>query len=264
MIRNALFLVLFVFGQVNCQSQFVEEFTIEGKFDFIEFDNLFNIYGVKFSEIFKYKPNGEFMFRYSDEQLGQVGALDITFPLRPMVMYPELNYVILLDNTLSNNRGRINLLSRNIGLGLLGCLSVQNHTWFYDGMSFSLTRMNENFVEVAKTGNLSQILRTELQPNYMVEFANRVYLNNPETGILVFDIFGTYIKTIPLIGLDRFQIFENQIAYFKDNTIYTYDVKNYTESELKLPEECSQALIFKNRIAALQKNCIKVWEVTNP
>jgi hypothetical protein len=219
---------------------------------------------VRYSEIFKYKPDGTFAFRYSDEQLGEVGALDITFPLRPMAMYPELNYVILLDNTLSNNRGRINLLSKNIGLGLLGCLSVQNHFWFYDGMSFSLTRMNENFKEVTKTGNLSQILRTELQPTFMVEFDNRIYLNNPETGILVFDIFGTYIKTIPLLGLERFQIFENRIAYFKDNSIFTYHTQDYSETEIKLPEKCVQALIFKNRIAGLQKDRIKVWEVTNP
>ncbi|MEM9053355.1 MAG: hypothetical protein AAGC47_14980, partial [Bacteroidota bacterium] len=214
--------------------------------------------------IFKYRSDGSFAFRYSDEQLGTVGAIDVTYPLRPMVMYPELNYLIMLDNTLSNNRGRINLLSKNIGIGLLGCSSVQNHFWFYDGMSFSLIRMNENFGEVAKTGNLSQILRTELNPNFMVEFANRVYLNNPETGILVFDIFGTYIKTIPILGLERLQVFENGLGYFKENILYIYNTRDYSEKEIELPVECSQALIFKNRIAGLQKEKITVWEVILP
>ena len=248
----------------SCNAQLSEEYSIDGSFDFIDFDNLFNVYGVKNTEVFKYRSDGSFAFRYSDEQLGTVGAIDVTYPLRPIIMYPELNYLCLLDNTLSNNRGRINLLTKSIDNGLLSCSSVQNHFWFYDGMSFSLIRMNENFGEVARTGNLSQVLRIELNPNFMVEFANRIYLNNPETGILVFDIFGTYIKTIPITGLNRFQIFENGLGYFKNHTLYLYNTQDYSEKEIKLPVECSQALIFKNRIAGLQKEKITVWEVLQP
>ncbi|HKK39972.1 MAG TPA: hypothetical protein VJ949_11185, partial [Cryomorphaceae bacterium] len=204
MIRAILTSSLFLLSLHFAQAQFMELYTIPGKFDFIEYDNLLNVYGVRNTEIFKYKSDGSFAFRFSDEQMGEVGSLDVTYPLRPMVMYPDLNYIVLLDNTLSDNRGRINLLDKNISMGTLGCSSVQNHFWFYDAMNFSLLRMNENFAQIATTGNLSQVLRLDLNPNYMVEFTNRIYLNNPESGILVFDIFGTYIKTIPIKGLERF------------------------------------------------------------
>lgn len=262
--NRVLLTALFFFSSFFSMAQFMELYSIKGKFDIIEFDNLLNLYGVKRTEVFKYKSDGSFAFRYSDEQMGEIGALDITYPLRPMVMYPDLNYAILLDNTLSDNRGRINLLSKNISMATLGCSSVQNHFWFYDAMSFSLVRMNENFGQVARTGNLAQVLRVDLNPNFLVEFANRIYLNNPESGILVFDIFGTYIKTIPLKDLERFQVFENRVVYFVDNKLHIYNTLDYTQTELELPDECIQALLFKNRVAGLCGDRIKVWELIKP
>lgn len=225
-------------------------FEIETEADFICFDNLLNMYVVRHSELVKYDKNGVFLFRYSDRQLGKIGAVDVTFPLRPLVMYPDINYAAILDNTLSNNRGRINLLNRGIDMGTLGCTSVQNHFWFYDAMSFSLIRVNENFNRVTDTGNLAQVLRiADLQPNFLTEFANRVYLNNPSTGILVFDIFGTYIKTVPIIGLEEFQIDKGEVVYFKGGNLFRYDLTNYTERGIPLPENVLQALMQKNRIA---------------
>jgi len=264
MIKALLSSILFFLFSHCSQAQYMELYSIPGRFDFIEYDNLLNVYGVRSTEIFKYKSDGTFAFRFSDEQVGGVGALDITYPLRPLVMYPDLNYVVLLDNTLSNNRGRINLLSKNISMGTLGCSSVQNHFWFYDAMNFSLTRMNENLSQAATTGNLSQILRIDLNPNYIVEFANRVYLNNPESGILVFDIFGTYISTIPIKGLERFQVFENTVVYFENNKLHRYNTRDYSETEIELPEKCRQALVFKNRVAGLCGDKIKVWELIKP
>ncbi len=149
-------------------------------------------------------------------------------------------------------------------MGTLGCSSVQNHFWFYDAMNFSLTRMNENLSQAATTGNLSQILRIDLNPNYMVEFANRVYLNNPESGILVFDIFGTYIKTIPVKGLKRFQVFETTVVYFVDNKLHRYNTRDYTETEIELPKKCCQTCDFQEQVAVLTGDNIKVWELINP
>lgn len=258
-----LFLLL-VLTPLFGSSQFVEEHTIPGDFDSMEFDNLFNTYGIKGAEIVKFNSEGVQSFQFSDRQTGEIGNLDVTFPLRPLVLYPNLNYVILLDNTLSNNRGRINLTEKNLSLMTTGCSSVQNHFWFYDAMNFSLVRFNENFKQVATTGNLAQVLRMELDPNFTIEFANRVYLNDPKQGILVFDIFGTYIKTIPLKGLSEFNVNERGISYFKSGNIYLYDPISFSEQMIELPVECQEAFIWENRVAALCDGSIKVWEVVQP
>lgn len=245
-------------------AQWVEQFRIKAGADFISTDNLLNIYRVQGAEIYKYDKTGDFKFRFSDNQLGKVGKIDVTFPMRPLVAYPDLNYIVLLDNTLSENRGKINLMDHNIPLATLACASIQNHFWFYDAMSFSLIRTNDSYRNVQQTGNLAQILRINLEPTHMEEFANRLYVNNPGTGILVFDIFGTYIKTIPIKGLSRFQVFENHLIYFANNTIYRYNFKTFDTSEILLPVKAEDAQVQKNRVVALLKDEIVVFDYTMP
>ncbi len=161
---------------------------------------------------------------------------------------------------MSNNRGQVNLLDHNIGMGLLACSSVQNHFWFYDAMKFALIRTDENFKEVSSTGNLAQILGIELNPTSMTEFANRLYLMNPSTGIMVFDIFGTYIKTIPVTGITDFQVFENEIAYLDKNTLIRYNTLLFELKEIELPYICKSAQIQKNSLILLTDQKILILE----
>jgi len=245
-------------------AQWKELYRITDSTDFIAFDNLFNLYRVRGSELFKYNPDGELQFRYSDKQLGEINTIDVTYPLRPLLTYPDLNYIAILDNTLSNNRGNINMLNYNIGLASLATNSVQNHFWFYDSMNFAVLRLNENFKEVSRTGNLAQVLGIELDPIAMTEYSNRLYINNPSTGIMVFDIYGTYIKTIPLKNIHSFQVFENEIVYCEKGKLLRYNTLLFETREIQLPVPCKSAYIQKNRIALLNDKGIIVLKNSNP
>lgn len=257
-----LVLCLLLSLRVCAQEISHELFNIVGSFDFIAMDNLLNVYTIKGTEMVKYDKNGERQFRYSDKQLGDIGGVDVTFPLRPLLTYPGINYVVMLDNTLSNNRGNINLMNHNIDLGTLACTSVQNHFWFYDAMNFKLIRTNENFRPVVETGNLAQILRIgAMEPNYMKEFANRVYVNNPSTGILVFDIFGTYIRTIPIMGLSGFQINENELIYFYESNLYRYHLRNHSNTSFEVHSKSRSAMLQKNRIAVELPDKVVVYQL---
>lgn len=237
-------------------------YSVEKELDFIAFDNLFNVYTIHESEIAKYNNEGDFQIRYSDKRLGNIGQVDVEYSLKPLLTYPDLNNIAILDNTMSNNRGTVDLSQLNIGIGALAINSVQNHFWFYDAMTFSLIRTNDNFKRVVETGNLAQILGIEFEPRNMVEFSNRLYVNNPKTGILVFDIFGSYIKTIPLKGLSHIQVFENEIVYFSENKLIRYNPTLYKESVISIPIECKDAYIQKNRLAVQTEKGFAVLENT--
>lgn len=258
-----LFVGLFLTSNVFSQTEWTEAFRIQEVSDYIIVDVLNNIYSVDKSELDKYDGEGKFQFRFSDKRLGNIESVDTSYPLRPFVLYSELNYVVLLDNTLSNNRGNINLINHQIGLATAGCSSVQNHFWFYDAMQFSLIRTDENFKQVTISGNLAQILNIDLQPNFMIEYANKLYLNNPETGILVFDNFGTYIKTIPLKGLSSFQVFENEIVYFESGKIVQYNTLLFESNEIEIPITCDAAFYSKDRLTVRSGDEIIVFKKTD-
>ena len=68
-----------------------------------------------------------------------------------------------------------------------------------------------------------------------MEYDNRVYLNAPDIGILVFDIFGNYIKAIDILGLDYFQLYENQLFYVEDETLQSYHLLSFFKQKIELP-----------------------------
>ncbi len=103
--------------------------------------------------------------------------------------------------------------------------SHDNGLWIYDQPSFELLRFNNNLEITDRTGNLSQILGIELQPTFLLEKDNRVFVNNPATGVLVFDVFGTYIKTIPVNDIATFQVMDDELVYFYEGHLRSWNLK---------------------------------------
>lgn len=200
-------------------------------------DNLNHFYTVSNNEIQKFDDKGVLLYMYSNKKLGEIHSLDVSYSLRPLVFYKNQNSIVLLDNTLSDNRTPVNLLDKEIYMPALVCNSVQNFFWIYDAQNYELLRVNENFIPQSRSGNLSQMISYNLKPAHMLEAENRLYLNNPETGILVFDLFGTYIKTIPIKAIFKFKVFENELLYLKNNKLMIYNMLDHSEKERIMPRD---------------------------
>ena len=81
-----------------------------------------------------------------------------------------------------------------------------------------------------------------LDPNFMLERDNSLYLNDPETGILIFDKYGTYSKTIPVKGLTSFQVFDRKIIYITGQEINIYDTRFNEFSKTLFPAEGAKSV----------------------
>ena len=106
---------------------------------------------------------------------------------------------------------------------------------FIDLQDFQLKKIDLNLQLQIQSGDLSQTIGGDILPNFLVEAGDYVYLNNPSTGILVFDLFGTYFKTIPLLNLKSFQVIGDQILYIENNMLMSYNRKNTIPKEIILP-----------------------------
>ena len=95
----------------------------------------------------------------------------------------------------------------------------------------------------------------------MKEYNNALYLNNPETGILVFDQFGTYVKNINITGLESFQVTEKGIYYLENKKIKKYEFRNLAIDELPLPQQNITGLaVDKNRLFVLTDKGVKIYD----
>lgn len=208
---------------------------LKTKFDSCVVDNIGNIYVINGAEVLKYLPNGKFFARYSNLQLGGVSWLDATNPLKILLYYKDFQQIVFLDNQLSVNSNQVSLENLGYEQTELVCAGANNSFWIYDKKNNELLRFNENSQKVSSTGNLKQILRLDLEPDFMIEYNGFLYLNSPDQGIFVFDFYGTFSKLIPLKNLHRFKIDEDLVYFRRDSLYCSYNFRLLEEFCKTLP-----------------------------
>lgn len=224
-------------------------------------DAMGNLYIARGENLEKYDQNGNLVRIFSDKTLGQVSTVDATNPLRLVVFYRDFSQVIFLDNTLTRNGSGINLQELGFPAGSLVSQSFDNGTWFYDQQNFELLRLDKDLNIAQRTGNLGQQLNMDLKPNALLESGNYVFLNNPQTGILLFDVFGTYYKTIPAKGLTDFQVRGDDVFYGDSTGMsYRYVIKTNTLDSLRIaPGKVNHARLEKERLFILQHDTLTIF-----
>lgn len=197
-------------------------------------DQFGNYYDIASNTIRMYDRTHQLRYSYSNTILGEIASVDVSNPYKILVYYRDFTKVQMLDNTLSPASEVLDLTSIELEETSLICSSYNNGMWYYNQSNFELIRKSE-FLETTNTsGNIALIVGGELLPNYLTEYNNRVYLNDPGKGILVFDQYGTYLKTIPILGLTSFQVKEQFLLYIDaENNIETYHFLTLEQSNYK-------------------------------
>jgi hypothetical protein len=236
-------------------SAFIQKdtFKIVQKHQTFKVDNLGNVYLVNNDEIIKYNQQGKLINRYSNLQLGNITTLDVTNPLKMIVYYKDFQQIVFIDNQLSINSDIINLEELGFEQTELVCASVNNSFWIFDKRNAELIRFNEQSKIVNRTGNLNLIFNKKITPNYLVEQNGYVYLNCFDSGINVFDIYGTFSKTIGIKNLTQFQISNDFLIYQKDSVLISYNTKLFNETQQKYSKVPKQVL-YQNGLQYLGFN----------
>lgn len=221
---------------------------IKEKVTYFRVDKLGQSYIVnEVEELVKYDAKGEKLFTYFDRTFGKISYIDVTNPFQIAVFYADFQTIVWLDRTL-NPMSSVDFSRFGFFQIEVFGVSSDNHLWIYDNASFQIKKINtqgEIMVESVELNNRFP----NLKPSSIVEKNSRIYLNNPETGILVFDNFGQFIETLPIPNLTNFQLINNQLFYKKNKKLYRFQFKTLTHQEIKLPfviEETEQIFIQKN------------------
>lgn len=224
-------------------------------------DNLKNVYLINGESIRKFDSSCTFQKEFSNKDFGNITSADATNPLRIVLFYRDFNRVVFLDNTMSQNGDAVQLESLGFPLASLAASSHDNGLWIYDQANFELIRFNRNMQIEQRTGNLAQLLGIDLQPDFMMEKGDRLYLNNPATGIIVFDVFGTYSKTIPVKGLRTFQATENTLFYMTGGNLVAENILTLETISYEEPTDANAIDIRKesNRFYVLLKDATEIY-----
>ncbi len=252
--KKLLYIFFFYSSSILAQSNFKLITTINAESDFITSDNQSNIYAVKANELTKYDKTGKLLYKYSNKNFGNMDFVDASNMLRILVFYKNFSQVVFLDNTLSLIGESVSLDNIGFQQAKLVCSSHNNGMWIFNPFKMELVRIDQSLEQTQQTGNLSLLLNIDLQPNYLLEYNNKVYMNNPSTGILIFDIYGTYYKTIPIKNIQHFQPIDDQVYYISDNKVKAYNTKTTDEVQFEIPAVEFQSFQLEMGVLILQSS----------
>jgi hypothetical protein len=244
------------------QSNLVFIKSVPVKAEHMSTDNLSNIYLINNDVLQKFDPQGNLLKTFSNMNYGKISSIDASNPMKIILFYRNFLKVVFLDNTLTENGKSISIEELGYPGTQFICSSHDNGMWLYNQQNFELLRFDQNLSLVIETGNLAQLLDLDLKPYNMLEYNNRLYVNNPSTGILIFDIFGTYYNTIPIKNIHDFQFRENDLVYYQNGKLNTFNIKTLDQTQTSLPDSAALSVrITNDKLYLLQKETLGIYTI---
>ena len=197
---------------------------------------------------------------YSEKKYGQIKFIDCSNPLKLLVFYDDFSYVIILDNTLSF-QGKYELEKLGIDRTNAICLATDNNLWVYDERTYKLKKINNTMNTAQESEDLSMVVDVNLKPIFILERDNWLYMNDTAIGILVFDNYGTYYKTIPLKNVKHYQVLGNNLIYYNNSSLISYHLKTLEVNTIALPDTIGlkTVRIEKDRLYLLKKTRLDLY-----
>lgn len=233
--------------------------TISEKTNDFELDKFGNIYTIsKDNSVTKYNSKGEKLYIFS-EVIGYDLTLDVSNPLKPIGFSKEWNNVYILDHKLSLLE---TIEFSNKELYYITNVATANGSNYlvYDKSENKLKKLDKALNVIHSSQSFLNLFNKENKIIRILEYENNVYILDKE-GIKVFDSFLTFKKTISLLDLDDFQIFGDEIIYYKYNKLNSYNTKTLQHKEMQIPlkENIIQVKLIKYGLVVLTKDGLYLY-----
>lgn len=170
---------------------------------------------------------GDSLREFNSRKFGNITYIDATDPYQILVFFKDYNLIVFLDNFLSQNGEPLDLQELGYDQISFACQSREKGVWLFDPLRQKIIKLDQNFKPTHESLNLAQWFGKNIQPDYMVEFNNQLFITQPNDGFFVFDHFGTFMKKIPLKTAEHPQIIAGKINYMSSNRLCQYNLNSF-------------------------------------
>ena len=226
-------------------------------------DKLGNAYVVSENMLLQFDNNGLPVNHYSEKNLGRLSSVDAVNPFKLLCFYPDYAQINILTSKLVL-QSTIQLRGMGIEQPALICNSAVDYgIWIYDRQDFQLKKIDLNLQIFRESGNIPQSTGREFNPVAMLEANDYVLLSDPAIGILFFDLFGTYYKTLPIKNVYSMQTKDNDLYYVSNGELRIYNFKTLADKKIELPvsDSITASRFEQNRLMLLSGNELKFYSI---
>ncbi|MCX6256821.1 MAG: hypothetical protein NTW49_02820, partial [Bacteroidia bacterium] len=232
--------------------------------DYLNTDNLGNIYLINGQQITKLDQAGKEVASYSNAASGAISFADVSDPLKILLFYKAFNKIIFLDKFLAELGSPVNIDDLGITSAGIVCTSSQNCFWVFDSQIQAIVLFDSN-LQKKRTGiSILNIDVTGGLPVSITEKNNMVYLGmSTSNKIIQFDLSGGFVRSIPGLNPASFQVNGNLVTSFTNGRFTETDLIRHVTSEILLPQvnDKIRDVRFSNRrIVILINNELLIFE----
>ena len=221
----------------------------------IEIDQYGYFYIIDQDNLIKYDSEGHTLYHYSNKLLGNIDQIDISNPLRLLLFYKDQGLIIVLDNTLSQQKEPISL--NELGLYQTSCIAnsnFDNGIWLYDIDVNEIIKINHLSEVNYRSGNLSVLIPNMEFPILNLKEKNRKLYVVTRNKIFVMEQFGSLLSVITLSAEKGLIIKEKNIITYDGNAICQFDILDFKIDTLLKTKEYFKIMKLETNIVAVSKN----------
>ena len=234
----------------------------EGNFIAVSTDDFGYIYLTnKDKNLIKCSSNLDSLYTFESKNL----KVDLVAPqnaLKILVLDKNLNNVVFLDKTLSPTSEEISLNDFELPLVEAIAMSRDNNFWLYDTDAQELKKFNTKFNQITTSGNLLNIVNETWFPFLLKEKGEKVYLADSTRGIMEFDFFGGYLRTLPFLVKNNFNIVEDNLLWIENDSLIIQDMLLPNKKQIALPVKNIIDFDYSNQhILLLTKEKLHIYQL---
>jgi hypothetical protein len=195
--------------------------------------------------VYKYDQDAKPLLTFSPRKNSEVTLLEAWRNVNILVFYRNFQEFIFLNRFLTESPNFIldeegQDQDKSVGFARLATFTGDNNLWIIDDDDFSLKKLDLIYNKVSIHTPLELILdKSTYDFNFMREYQNLLFINDKNSGVLIFDNLGNYKNKLELKGLNYFSFQNNDLYFIQDGYIHLYNIYTGEERKIKLPEGSS-------------------------
>jgi hypothetical protein len=239
---NALCCILLCIAQSAVLESQHAEYTLVNRvltdYSMIASDAGANIYVISGDLLLKYPPESNTPQNCNLKKHGRPSWLNIDGTNRAVIYFNDNRKVIMLDSLLNESvkpfyLDEIGLFEASIAAG-----SSDNGLWFYNHAFNAIVKVSRDYGIALKPIELEKHFKYETLATWLVDDNNILYVNEPSSGIYLFNgRDGRFITFHNIHGIFDFQVIHENIYFFRDGYLHMYNQKSRKVYEIEIPFE---------------------------
>jgi len=166
-------------------------------------DLLGNLYTLAYDhQVSQYDSQGKLRFRFADNRMGRISALDVRDPLRILVFSADQQRLFTLDRTLSPLE-EWPLQPEAWGQISYAAMGKDQQVWVYDMFNHQLGSMTRTGEMVRQKTEFAGCCPRPPVISHISLGRNRIFLYDTGQGIAECDLLGQFLRFIPLEPYER-------------------------------------------------------------